>query len=111
MSGILWLGLFGLAVLAIGFSLRRANELFVLAAHAGALSVKRGRLPAALFSDLEDIAARERLDNVEIRALSESGVPRLSFSNPNHAGAEQAARNVIGRFNVRQIRAGQRRPA
>ena len=98
-----------LAVLAIFYGLRRANELFALSARAGKLMVKRGRLPAPLFSDLADIVARERLDAVEIRAVSEAGVPRLLFTGDKHAAAEQAARNVLGRFSVRQIRAGGRR--
>lgn len=103
------LGLLGLALIAIFYGLRRANELFVLTARAGALSVARGRLPPALFADLADIAARERLDDVYIRAVSESGVPRLIFRGPKHAAAEQAARNVLGRHSVSQIRAGRRR--
>ena len=98
-----------LALLAIFYGLRRANELFALSAQRGKLTVTRGRLPPALFSDLEDIAARERLDQVELRVVSEAGVPRLLSSNAGPA-FEQAARNVLGRFSVAQIRAGRRRP-
>lgn len=103
------LGLLCLALLVIFYGFRRANELFVLSVHEGALTIARGRLPPALLADFADIAARERLDNVQIRAVSESGVPRLIFRGPTHAGAEQAARNVLGRFSVSQIRAGRRR--
>ncbi len=109
LSGPWGLGLLCLAVLAIFYGLRRANELFALSARAGKLTVTRGRLPPALFSELADIAARERLDNVRMRAVSEAGAPRLLFSGATHAAAEQAARNVLGRFNVTQIRAGRRR--
>jgi hypothetical protein len=103
------LGLLCLALFGIFYGLRRANELFVLSARAGTLTVSRGRLPPALFADLVDIAAREQLDNVRIRAVSESGVPRLICRGPMHAAAEQAARNVLGRFTVSQLRAGRRR--
>ncbi len=108
MSGLFGLGLLCLAVLAIFFGLRRANELFALSAREGTLTVTRGRLPPALLSDLEDIAARERLDKAEVRVVSESGVPRLLSSGAGPA-FEQAARNVLGRFSVAQIRAGRRR--
>ncbi|MEO8903257.1 MAG: DUF3634 family protein [Polyangiaceae bacterium] len=108
MSGFLGLGLLCLALLAIFYGLRRANELFALSACEGRLTVVRGRLPPALFSDLQDIAARERLGAVEIRVVSESGVPRL-LSSGGPPAFEQAARNVLGRFSVAQLRAGRRR--
>ncbi|MEO7035548.1 MAG: DUF3634 family protein [Polyangiaceae bacterium] len=108
MSGFFWLGLLCLALLAIFYGLRRANELFALSARDGTLTVVRGRLPPALLSDLGEIAARERLGNVEIRVVSESGVPRL-FSSGAPPAFEQAARNVLGRFSVAQLRAGRRR--
>ncbi|MEP7051167.1 MAG: DUF3634 family protein [Pseudomonadota bacterium] len=102
-------GLLCLVVLAIFYGLRRANELFALSARNGVLTVTRGRLPPALFADLADIAAREGLDNVHIRAVSEAGVPRLLFKGPTRVAAAQAARNVLGRFSVTQIRVGRRR--
>ena len=108
MFSVLGLSLLCFLLLAMFYGLRRANELFALAVHGGKLTVKRGRLPPALFSDLQDIAARERLDGAEIRVVSESGVPRLLASAATPA-FEQAARNVLGRFSVAQIRAGQRR--
>ena len=108
MFSFFWLGLLCLALLAMFYGLRRANELFALSAREGKLTVTRGRLPPALFSDLEDVVLRERIDNVEIRVVSESGVPRLLTSGAQPA-FEQAARNVLGRFNVSQIRTGRRR--
>jgi len=109
LSDVWGLGLLCLAVLAIFYGLRRANELFALSARAGKLTVTRGRLPPPLFAELADIVARERLDAVEIRAVSEAGRPRLLLTGTRHAAAEQAARNVLGRYEVSQIRAGRRR--
>ena len=115
MSSWLWLLLAACLLAPIAYGLRRANELFALSARDGTLTIKRGRVPPALFSDLAEIAGRVRLDNVEIRVLSESGIPRLLVSDadggdsPALEQAAQAARNVLGRFSVAQIRAGRLR--
>ena len=112
MSSWLWLLLAACLFAPIAYGLRRANELFALTANSGILTITRGRMPPALFSELAEIAERARLDNAEFRVLSESGIPRLIVRGaPSHAlqQAEQAARNVLGRFNVAQIRAGRLR--
>jgi hypothetical protein len=104
-----WLILTCLVLLGFGYALRRANELFALGARAGKLELLRGRLSPALFSELADIADRERLDGTEIRVLSESGAPRLVLRGAPSPIAEQAMRNVLGRYPVAQIRAGRLR--
>jgi len=110
MSNWFWLGVTCLSLFGFGFALRRANELFALSARAGKLALVRGRLSPALFAEFADIAARERLDGVEIRVLSESGSPRLTWRGAPTPAAEQALRNVLGRYPVAQIRAGRLRP-
>ena len=107
MSNWIWLSLPCLVLLAFGYALRRANELFALSARAGKLELVRGRLPPALLGEFADIAQRERLDNAEIRVLSESGLPRLVLRGPANPALEQALRNVLGRYPVARIRAGQ----
>ena len=102
----LWLSLPLVLLSAFAWALRRANELFCVAVHGGKLIVLRGRLPPALFSELSDIVARERGAQGEIRVVSESGIPRLSFHGATAPALEQAARNVLGRYNVSQIRTG-----
>jgi len=109
MSNWFWLGLPCLVLLAFGYALRRANELFALTARAGKLELLRGRLSPALFSEFADIAVRERLDATQIRVLSESGSPRLLLDGAPNPTVEQALRNVLGRYPVSQIRAGRLR--
>src|SRR4051812_5888911 len=109
MSNWFWLGLPCLMLLAFGYALRRANELFALSARAGKLELVRGRVSPALLSEFADIARRERLDNTEIRVLSESGSPRLVLSGVVNPALEQALRNVLGRYPVAQIRTGRLR--
>ena len=109
MSNWFWLGLTCLLLFGFGFTLRRANELFALSARAGKFELVRGRLSPALFAELADIAARERLDGAEIRVLSESGSPRLSWRGEPNPAVEQALRNVLGRYPVSQIRTGRLR--
>lgn len=109
MSNLAWLLLPCVLLLVFGYSLRRANELFAVSAQAGKLELLRGRLPQALFADLADIAEREQLDGVELRVVSESATPRLAWSGEPHPAAEQAARNVIGRYDLTRIRSGRLR--
>ncbi len=112
MSLALWLLSIAVLLLPIAYGLRRANELFVLAVHGSGLDVVRGRLPPALFADLEDVVARGLWPQVEIHVVSESGVPRLTVKggapSEDHRALEQAGRNVLGRFSVAQIRLGRR---
>jgi hypothetical protein len=105
----IWLILPCLLLLAFGYALRRANELFALSAHAGKLQLLRGRLPPALLAEFADIAQRERLDETEIRVLSEAGSPQLLLRGAASPALEQALRNVLGRYPVAQIRAGRAR--
>jgi hypothetical protein len=112
MSSWLWLLLAACLCAPIAFGLRRANELFALSARSGKLTVIRGRVPPALFLELAEIAERTQLDAAQICVVSESGVPRLVVKVASGAASpalEQAARNVLGRFSVAQIRAGRRR--
>lgn len=106
MSNWIWLSLPCLLLLAFGYALRRANELFALSARAGKLVLLRGRLPPALLAEFAEIAQRERLDNAEIRVLSESGAPRLLVQGAANPALEQALRNVLGPYPIARIRSG-----
>jgi hypothetical protein len=86
-----------------------STELFRLTARAGELRLVRGRLPPALFGELSEIARREKLDGVEIRAILEGGAPKLLVQGRGGLAAEQPLRNVLGRFSLAQIRRGRLR--
>lgn len=106
---LVMLGVLVLLLLPIIIGIARATTLFVLRAQNGKLTLVRGRLPQALFDDLEDVARRERLDGVEVRAIVEGGEPRLQVKGSVSPGAEQSLRNVLGRFRLTQIRTGKLR--
>jgi len=95
--------------LPLAFAIARSNELFVLRARAGKLELRRGRLPQALFSELGDVAERQKLDGIELRAVVEGGAPRLRVRGSIGEAHEQQLRNVLGRFQLSQIRTGRLR--
>jgi hypothetical protein len=108
-TAVVGLVLLLLFVAGVLFFARRANELFLLRARGGRFELVRGRLPHAMLSDLDDVASRARLDAVEVRAFVEGGMPRVQVSGPGADGVEQSLRNVVGRFQLTQIRSGTRR--
>lgn len=109
MSSLLFLGVLCLALLGFTYGLRRATQLCVLRVERGQLQLLRGRLPPALFSDLAEIVARHTGESLELRILSESGVPRLMVRGSAQPGLAQALRNVLGRYSISQLRAGRLR--
>jgi hypothetical protein len=90
----------------IWFLLRRANELFRVIVNQGRARHVSGRMPAALFHDIQDVIDRARVSDAVLRVVTESGVPRLLPHPGLTPVALQQLRNVVGRFNVTQIRAG-----
>jgi len=101
--------LLGVLLLPIVRGLWLATELFRISARNGELTLNRGRLPPALFTELADVARRQKLDLVEIRAVVEGGVPKLLLQGESAKAAEQPLRNVLGRFTLAQIRTGRLR--
>lgn len=89
--------------------LSRANELFAGRFDRGSFRLERGRCPAALVHAIEDVARLERLDSVTLSVRSSSGSPRVTASGNIDDGQLQQLRNVVGRFEVAQIRRGRRR--
>jgi hypothetical protein len=105
--------LFGLALLVVValplvYAIRRSTELFVLRVRRGRVEFVRGRVPGALFADVEDIFAGTKA-NAEIRVVAEGGRARALVRGIEGSLA-QRVRNVVGRFHIAEIRAG-RRPA
>jgi hypothetical protein len=99
-----------LIALAIPFAiaLRRSNELFRARVRSGRLELSRGRIPQALFDDLEDVFAGSLAD-AELRVVVEGGRARAELKGIEGTLA-QRVRNVVGRFRVAEIRAGRRAP-
>jgi len=106
----LLVGLSILAVLALPLflALQRANELFRISVRQGHASHVSGKLPRPLFHDIQEIVARPALQNVQIRVISEAGRPRVLFKGKISQGQAQRLRNVVGKYQVQQIRAGKR---
>ncbi len=94
-----------LLLLPIAYGLARATELFVVSATQGKLHLVRGRLPQALFEELSDVARRNALDGVEIRAVRADGQARV-IADKVSEGTLQQLRNVVGRFPLQRIRSG-----
>ena len=92
--------------LPLAIAIARSNQLFVLRARAGKLELVRGRLPKALFRELDDIAARQKLDGIDVLAVVEGGVLRLVVRGSIADAPAQQLRNVLGRFQLSQIRTG-----
>lgn len=96
-------------LLALLGVLSRANELFAGRFERGGFRLERGRCPAALLHAIADVARLERLDGVTLSVRSSSGAPRVTASGNIDDGQLQQLRNVVGRFEVAQIRRGGRR--
>lgn len=87
----------------------RANELFRGRFDHGIFRLQRGRCPAALVRSLEDVARLERLHGVTLSVRSTDGYPRVTATGNLDDGQLQQLRNVVGRFEVAQIRRGGKR--
>jgi hypothetical protein len=90
------------------WSLRRATELFCVEVKDGAARHVRGRMPAALLSDIGDVVKRPKVRRAMLRVVTESGRPRLLATGELHSDQVQQLRNVVGRFDIVQIRSGRR---
>ena len=87
----------------------RANQLFEGRFEQGVFRLKRGRCPAALAHEIGEVARLEGLDGVTLSVRSVGGRPGLTASSKITDGQLQQLRNVVGRFEVAQIRRGGRR--
>jgi Protein of unknown function (DUF3634) len=99
-----------LAVLAVPFfvALARATELFLIDVSDGRAVHRRGRLPQRLLNDIVDVVRRPAIARCEIRVVAEAGRPRVVVRGKISDAQLQRLRNVVGKFQVAQIRAGKR---
>lgn len=97
------------AVVLLALGIRRGTELFLVTMTAGSVRLVRGRCPSRLLDELGDVAKLEQLDSVTVRVLSSGGRPRVVAHGTLSEGQLQQLRNVVGRFQVAQIRRGNKR--
>ncbi len=108
--GILY-GLLFLAVLTIPFawSIYRSNELFVMQVRKGRSNVVRGRLPQRLANELSDVFRRAKVRRATLRVVQENRMPRVKVTDGELSdGTLQQVRNVLGKYELAQIKAGGR---
>ena len=86
--------------------LRRANELSAFELSGDGARLVRGRAPAALLSDVAEIARRAAVPTTVVTVVTEGGEPRLLA--PAHLGdaVVQQLRNVVGQYRVVHFRTG-----
>ena len=83
------LGLIGLALWAA----TRQNEIFRVSIRAGRMTVVRGRVPPTFLGDLREIAGH--VSDGTVRAIKESGEPRLMVSSSIDERTAQRLRNAF----------------
>lgn len=104
-------GLAIIAVLALPLvaAIKNSTELFLLDVKNGKPTLRRGRLPPRLFSDIQDVVAHPPVESAHVRVVAENAKPRVLPDPGLSEGRLQQLRNVVGRFEVVQIRSGRRR--
>ena len=111
-NAVPWIALL-LTVLLLLALLRAAalgTELFRVEVRGGRVELERGRLPAALLAEIEDVVRLYGLQQARISAVLSGGAAKLRFEHDGAAAAaEQPLRNVLGRFTVTQLRSGERK--
>jgi hypothetical protein len=100
------LGILALVAVPLVFAILRSNELFHARVRQGDVELVRGRAPQALISDLRDIFERTTIDG-DIRVVAEDRRPKVVLRGVEGALA-QRVRNVVGRFQAAEIRAGRK---
>lgn len=97
----------GLIVLLLR-SIARQRELFRIRVRHGRIEHRSGRVPPALFNDIRDVAAHPAIRSAELVALPDQGRARLVVTGDVSDAQAQRLRNVVGRFQLAQIRAGRK---
>lgn len=105
--------LFGLALLCVlsiplAVSIHRSNELFVVEVRKGRPKFVRGRMPQRLLDEIGSVVRRPRVVSGRIRVVKERGRPRVMAKGQFNDGHLQRLRNVVGMYEVSQIRSGGR---
>ena len=70
----------------------------------GRLRVVRGKIPARVRGELEEVVARAHLSRGSFSIKREDGRPVLFVDGIDDANVVQRLRNVVGRFRVAEMR-------
>jgi hypothetical protein len=100
---LLAIGIFVIVLLVI---LPRINELFLISVRGGRALVIRGRVPAALLRDLNDVIENASVEQASIRAVRTTSHARLVVRGVDEA-VEQRLRNTFGVHPASKLRAAQ----
>lgn len=98
----------GVLVLALLLWTRNLNELFLVSVREGRALVVRGRIPAGLLSDIEDISRRPRVARGSLRAYKSEGSAQLTISGAFDPNQAQRLRNTFSLYPVARLRAAPR---
>jgi len=85
-------------------ALVRANELFYLQLRADRIRIARGRIPQRLLDDIADVLRSPPVHAGTLRGVSEDGRVRLYAEAELTDGQRQQLRNILGGWQVAQIR-------
>ncbi|MFO0552261.1 MAG: DUF3634 family protein [Polyangiaceae bacterium] len=96
--------LVALGVVAFLYWTWRQNELFLVSVRDGRALVVRGRIPAGLLSDLEDIARRPPVSSGSVRAYKAEGGARVTISGQFDQNQAQRIRNTFSLYPVSRLR-------
>ena len=106
-----WLGVVLLLVVGAWLlhALGRHAELARVRVVGGRVEFVKGRLPPKLLADLQDVLTLPPVEEGELRIVLDRGKPRVVASRLSE-GRVQQLRNVVGGYEVAQIRAGRPPP-
>lgn len=103
----LFVVLAGVALGLVVFGAHRHASLFVIRVSNGQAHFVRGRIPPRLLADIKDVVRLNRAVEGTIRCVAEGGSATVRADGfPD--GAMQQLRNVVGTYQLAQIRAGAR---
>jgi hypothetical protein len=93
-----------LALVALYVAADRARTFAVCRIERGRMKVVRGKIPARVRGELEEVIARSGLSSGGFSIKREDGRPTLVVHDVADPNVVQRLRNVVGRFRVAEMR-------
>lgn len=93
-----------LALVALYVAADRARTFAVCRIERGRMRIVRGKIPARVRNELEEVIARSGLDGGGFTIKREDGRPTLFVDGIRDPNVVQRLRNVVGRFRVAEMR-------